>query len=154
MENCNKTIEILIKDIEALKQNMAQCRRGEQKLDHDILNQQQSKIKEIENSNKEFRQETKSNITILFDKFEQLAGNVNQSMVIIKDFQENSKVKIGIYSAIISGVISTILAALILWMVASSVRQEEYNSNSEIKHLIKEIGNKVDLNADKLKLKK
>jgi len=116
----------LEKNIDDLQDIKAQCRRKEQEKDHDIILIQKERIDtlyksldEHKNDNKEDKKEFKELNSDLTKKLETVSGNINQGMMYIKDMQRNAHIKIGFRTAIVTGIISTVIASIIIYFATT-----------------------------------
>jgi len=155
----NKKIDKIEDEIDTINQHLAQCRMIDQKNDHDKLIQLDSTIKVTNDDIKNFKQENirqhkelKDDRIALADKLEQVSGNLNQGMMYIKNLQNGAKVRVGITTAIISGVIATIIATLIIYigtLAFDNLKQNQIDATS--KQLLLEISNKLNQNSNQIR---
>jgi len=124
--NIDKKFEKIENDIDSLQASQAKCRYEEQKTDHDDLITQTGRIDALNKDINEYRLDNKEEhkqINILINtqsnKLETISGNINQSMLYIKDMQTNARVKMGFKAIIITGVISAVIAGIILYFATS-----------------------------------
>ena len=154
----DKQIDKITTEIEQINKHLAQCRMNEQKLDHDKLITTESTISTINQTLIDFKKENKeqhdlmiNDRLILADKLEQVSGNLNQSMIYIKDLQNGAKIRVGLATTIISGVIATTVAAGIIYIgtVVFGEFKKEHQDQKSTKILI-DISKQIKQNSEQL----
>lgn len=159
-------------DLEIAKFNTlhAQCRGAIQTEDHDklialsgMVNANIANIAECKKLNtkahdeikqecKEAREELKGVDKEILDKLETATGNLNQAMSFITDMQRHGRLKVGIWTTIISGALATVLAAFIIWvgtLVYSSVKKDDTAVKTE--EVLMEISKQLQENSKYIK---
>ena len=154
----DKKLDKMDDEISKLQNHLAQCRMEDQKKDHDILIKERNRItnntdniKELKHENKEEHKTMNDNQKVLFEKVEQITGNLNQSMVMLTDLKRSAKIKIGLQTAVVAGVLSTIIAAIIIY-ASSFVYENIQNklSDSDNTQILLNISSQIDNNSRQL----
>ena len=157
MTNDNK-IQKIETEIDKINHHLAQCRMDDQKADHDKLIHTENSIKvnskaiiDLKNENKEQHHEMITARAALADKLEQVSGNLNQSMIYIKDLQNGAKIRVGLTTTIISGIIATTVAAGIIYVGTLILgRNEPTQHVKDSQTLLLEISKQIKQNSEEL----
>jgi len=106
-----KNIEKIESSVQSLLDTQARCRRDQQVQDHDELTKHGMRLETMEADQKEM----KENQTKISENLEIVSGNLNQSMLIIKDLQTANRMKASAKTTIITSVIATIISAVLIY---------------------------------------
>lgn len=118
-ESKNNRIDKIEDDIDKLQITQAKCRGPEQIKDHDILNTLSAKHDSLQTEVTEAKKTNTKEHDKITDKLETVSGNINQAMMYIKDMQKNAHIKVGFRTAVIAGVLSTVIAAGIIYIASN-----------------------------------
>lgn len=151
----DKKIEKLEDNVDDINKHLAQCRMAEQKQDHDILIKEHARITTLGNEFKDYKSEhadkhaeMKEEKERLVETIETISGNLNQSMIFIKDLQKGAKIRLGLWTTILAGVVTTVLAALIIYLFSNLTHHTTNNNESlENNRILLKISDRLDQNS-------
>jgi hypothetical protein len=151
-------IKKIVDDIDKINQHLAQCRMCDQKEDHDTLITAETTIStlshnltELKEENKEQHKEMVADRIILAEKVEQISGNLNQGMMYIKNLQNGAKIRVGMTTTIVSGIVATVLAALIIYLGTIAFGQVKPHDNHPTDKLLIEISEQLSHTTTQLR---
>ena len=107
-----KNIEKIEDSVKSLLDTQARCRYDQQVQDHDELTKLGTKFETMEADQKEM----KDNQAKISENLEIVSGNLNQSMLIIKDLQTANRLKASAKTTIITSVIATMISAVLIYI--------------------------------------
>ena len=152
----DKKIEKIEDNIDDINQHLAQCRMNDQKLDHDILIKEHARITtldkelaEYKNEHAEKHAELREERKATMETIETISGNLNQSMMFIKDLQKGARIRLGLWTTILAGVITTILATLIIYLF-SNLPHNNNNESITNNEILLKISNRLDQNSKEI----
>jgi len=140
MDDIKDRIQRMEVDIDKMKHQLSQCRRVDQIKDHDKLLEAQLKLKNIEQALAEFKQEhkelhlsMKKDSTIFDEKIEDIGGNLNQIAIHVKDLQKLENTKSHFKQVVITGIITTVVAGLILYIIQKDIPTDKAYMKNQTK---------------------
>lgn len=159
MAAVDKKIDKIDDEIDEIQNHLAQCRMADQKKDHDILIKEHGRITtnefslhEFKKENKEQHNEMNENQKVISVKLEQVSGNLNQSMLMLTDLKKTARIKVGLHTAVVAGVLSTIIAALIIYTSSFLFNNVKDNLSSEDStRILLDISSQLNHNTNQLK---